>query len=229
MGKWGFELDDDEIADEAAQVPEPEPAGATLSGCDDAGIVTVVVSDNAVDDVWLAEGWRHRIDPRELHACVADAANVAIANGVTAQLDMHRHRPAGPDRELAGHGALTRHDLLRLIDAATTDIERRTQQAAAATVSGDVTIRSRGGHVAVTTAKQQVRHVELDPSWAARARDTEIVAELIDALAAGVDMAPTEAASSSAIDELTALIADPVRTLRRLGLPADSETAGVAR
>lgn len=73
----------------------------------------------------------------------------------------------------------------------------------------------------VTGVGRQVRAVEMDPNWAWRVRDAEIVSELTDALKAFSARAPRaeDLPRSSAIDELTALVADPARTLRRLGMP----------
>jgi len=84
-------------------------------------------------------------------------------------------------------------------------------------------VRSRGGHVRISGVGRQLRQIAIDPTWVWRVRDAEIVSELTEALKAFNARAPRaeNIPRSSAVDELTALVADPTRTLRRLGLPVN--------
>jgi DNA-binding protein YbaB len=215
MARWGFELDD-ERGDEIAV--RREAAGERLTGQDRDKVVTVTVTDTAdVVSVELAAGWKRSVDPRTLQHHVTEALNAATARAVAAQA-----KPAAPESRtgVADHSPLTRYDLMRLIDAVTADIDRMRRHTAR--VTQEVTHESRGGHVRVTGAGQRVRAIAMDTNWVWRVRHGEIASELTDALKAFGARAPRpdDLPRGKAIDELKALVADPARTLRRLGMSA---------
>ncbi|WP_158880727.1 hypothetical protein [Amycolatopsis anabasis] len=219
MARWGFELDDESDYAVAGAVRQE---AAELIGRDRDEVVTITVTDTAdVVSVALADGWKQKVDPRVLQHHVTEAANAATARALAARVESaDLTRPKPPEVTPTGHGQLTRYDLMRLIDAVTADVERLARRAAELT-NRQVAVRSRGGHVRVSGVGRQVRQVAMDPNWAWGARNGEIVSELTDALQAFNAGAPgADVPRGSAIDELTALVADPVRTLRRLGMPA---------
>lgn len=219
MARWGFELEDqhEEERDDRAAVRR-DAAGERLTGQDRDEVVTVTVTDTAdVVSVELATDWKRKVDPRGLRHHVVEAVNAATARALAARAES----PAQPEprARTAEHGALTRYDLMRLIDAVTADTRRVVRYAAR--LNQEVTQSSGGGHVRVTGVGRQVRAVEMDPNWVWRVRDGEIVSELTDALKGFGARAPRPAdvPRGSALDELNALMADPARTLRRLGMP----------
>jgi DNA-binding protein YbaB len=216
MARWGFELDDERGGQVTAR---RRAAGEQLTGQDRDEVVTITVTDTAdVVSVELAAGWKRSVDPRMLQHHVIEAVNAATARAMAARAESGT-RPR-PRTETVDHGPLTRYDLMRLIDAATSDIGRMRQHTARLTQ--EVTHESRGGHVRVTGAGRQVRAVAMDTNWARRVRHSEIAGELTDALKAfgARALRPDDLPRSTAIDELNALVADPARTLRRLGMPA---------
>ncbi|GAB3451682.1 hypothetical protein [Actinophytocola sediminis] len=221
MKQWGFELDDREDDEPDARAAATGRAAAEeLTGQDRDQVVTVTVTDLAdVVSVALAAGWKAKVDPRSLERHVTEAVTAATARALAARVESPA--PPAPSTRTAEHGPLTRADLRRLIDAATADTRQLARHTAR--VTQEVTQSSRGRHVRVTGVGRQVRSVAMDSHWAWRVPDGEIVSELTDALRAFGARAPRagDRPRGSALDELTALVADPARTLRRLGMPID--------
>jgi DNA-binding protein YbaB len=223
MARWGFELDDDELYDDMpASVQQDERAGeaATLTGQDADGVVTVTVTDDGDPvSVALADDWKKKVDPRRLQQHVTEAVTTATARALEARMDSTDVTEPGPlPVQSSGYGRLTTHDLQRLVDAATADIGRLTQLAAERRQPASA--RSRGGHVRVSGVGRRVDQVAVDSNWAWGARTSEITSELTDALTAFTAQAPSgDLPRGTALDQLTALVADPTRMLRRLGMP----------
>jgi DNA-binding protein YbaB len=215
MARWGFELDD-EHGEHGDRVVRRRDAGERLTGQDRGEVVTITVTDTAdVVSVALAAGWKRSVDPRTLQHHVLQALDAATARAMAARAGSG----APPRAETVDHGPLTRYDLTRLIDSATADIDRVRQHTTR--LAQEVTHESRGGHVRVTGAGRRVRAVAMDTNWVSRVRHSEIAGELTDALKAFGARAPRpgDLPRSTALDELHALVADPARTLRRLGMP----------
>lgn len=219
MARWGFELEDDELYDETARSVQQD---ATLTGQDSAGIVTIAVTEDAdVVSVALADDWRKTVDPRRLHQHVTEAVNAATARALEARVastDLTRPKPLTD--QSSGYGRLTTPDLQRLVEAATADLGRLAQRAAERT-DRQVSVRSEGGHVRLSATGRRVHQLAVDSNWAWGARTSEITTELTDALTAFAAQAPRgDLPRGSALDQLTALVSDPTRMLRRLGMPA---------
>ncbi|WP_144312092.1 hypothetical protein [Actinopolyspora erythraea] len=118
----------------------------------------------------------------------------------------------------------------------TEDVQRFAQQRFAQQLSERVDVpssmSSSGGHVSGTGQRGQITEITIDPRWASSARNSEIESELTDLLrrlkSADSPGELAQGPSSSNIDELNALVSDPQRFLRRLGLtpPARTDTNG---
>ncbi|GAA0634216.1 hypothetical protein GCM10010174_64640 [Kutzneria viridogrisea] len=216
--RWGFE-DAEDWEYDSGRAAEPS-AEQPLTGADPAGVVTVTVSPTAeVRSVRLTPGWRGTVDPRSLHSAVLAAANTASIRALAAQAEQE---PPPPQHTPAPPPPLTSpEDLARLIDAAAADLDGFTRQLSAV-VDHPVPAHSGGGHVRGSAQRGRVLSLELDADWAAVARDSEIESELVEVLRLlrGLSV-PGESAqtpTSPAITELTALVSDPQRLLRGLGL-----------
>lgn len=225
--RWGFEEDD-----EWDVVNAPVEAGSEgedlLRGMDSDEVVTVAVTENLnVRSVVLAPDWRSATDPRDLHSHVLAAMNAATMHVLARQVErvgsgsfspVTGAPPATSDQSTE-ETPITKEDAMRLVDAATSDLERfmSTVSAIADTV---ISVESAGGHVTVSGRKRQLREVTIEADWAARVRPTEIEAELLDVLhrfGAESDLGElARGPRSSAISELQSLAADPRALVRRI-------------
>lgn len=226
--RWGFEEDDEwDVVDESA---EPVSDGDDfLRGTDPDGIVTVAVTENAeVRSVMLTPDWKSAVDPRGLHSHVVAAMNAATMQALARQVE----RAGLSDSSSPGTGAppatsdrlteetpITKEDAMRLVDAATADLERFMSRASTI-ADAVISIESAGGHVMVSGRQRQVREVTIDADWAGRVRPTEIEAELLDVLrrfGAESDLGElAQGPRSPAITELQNLAADPHALVRRI-------------
>lgn len=231
--RWGFEEAEDwERDDQPGQTDPAAQPEETLVGQDAHRVIEVVVSQGAdVVAVRLAPSWRQMVDPRALHTSVLSAANAAtmaaLARSVE-QVDL-MPGPAPPEEPAADESALTGQDVGRLLDAVDAELRQFIRQLSAV-VDQPAEVSSSGGHVHGSAQRGQVLALELDSTWASRARHTEIEAELVEVLR-GLHYAstPRELAvgpSGTAISELMGLAADPRRLMRRLGMPAEGESNG---
>ncbi|MGH3451769.1 MAG: hypothetical protein ACRDQW_13790 [Haloechinothrix sp.] len=228
--RWGFEEDDewdDQNGDESTAVTD-EP----LTGQDRDHIVTVAVND-AAEVVWvsLARDWKSSVDPRGLHTNVLAAMNAATMHALAKQveqIDMTGQPPVGTGtpsatsdhrEELGDNTPITKEDAIRLVDAASADLERYLAQASAI-IDVSVTTTSAGGHVSVSGRQRQVLDVSIDASWAGSVRYSEIESELLDALTSFSTQSSlgelAQGPQSSAITELMTLASDPQALVRRI-------------
>lgn len=226
--RWGFEQDDE--WDDANHDESTTETDETLTGQDLDEIVTVGVNDVAeVVSVRLAGDWKSSVDPRGLHANVLAAMNAATMQALSKQLNEVDMTGAS-----AGTGSppvTSQHDerpeetpitpeyAMRLVEAASADLERYLTQAVAI-ADASVTTTSAGGHVSVSGRQRRVFEVSIDANWATGARHTEIESELRDALTGFSARSSlgdiAEGPRSSAITELTALTSDPEALVRRI-------------
>lgn len=225
-GRWGFEdLDDREYEEisgprSGGRPGETEP---TVPGQDRDGVVTVHITPNGeVASVHLDTEWKRAVDPRALGTSVLTAANTATAAAMVAQ--MHRideQPPPAPAAAGIDRTPLTRQDVNRLLDAVTADLGRFTRQISES-ADRRVSAESAGRHVSGTAQRGQVLEVSVDPGWAARSRTAEIESELAEVLRElrrrSVPGELAQGLQSSAIAELSALVADPATLLSRLRL-----------
>ncbi|MBB5960385.1 DNA-binding protein YbaB [Saccharothrix tamanrassetensis] len=207
--RFGFEEDDEQAA------PAPRPTAAPgVTGQDTMHTVTVAVDPDAnVLSVSLAPDWRRRSDLRLLHRAVTEAANAATAAALAERIG--ERAPATPPTPADDLSPIRPADALRLLKAVTADVReynRRTTE----TANRPQRAESRGGHVVATARRGRLIDVTLDHNWLNAARDTEITAELREALAR-VRTAP-EDLHSPAVTELQTLLADQDALLRRVGL-----------
>ncbi len=227
--RWGFEEDDewdDQNVDESTtETDQP------LTGQDRDGIVTVAVNDAAeVVSVSLARDWKSSVDPRGLHANVLAAMNAATMQALAKQveqIDMTGQPSAGTGtpratserRQGLDDTPITKEDAIRLVDAATADLERYLAQASAI-IDASVTTTSAGGHVSVSGRQRQVLDVSIDVSWAGSVRYSEIESELLDALTGFSARSSlgelAQGPQSAAITELMTLASDPQALVRRI-------------
>ncbi|OXM54294.1 YbaB/EbfC family nucleoid-associated protein [Amycolatopsis alba] len=227
--RWAFEeeleRDDDPPRSSAA---EQVPAEDRISGQDQDGVVTVVVSPDAdVLSVILAPEWKQSVDPRGLHSAVTAAANAATIAALGRQVDdVARNPPPMPTfgatpASNADESPLGTQDMLRLVEAATAELAQFTQRATAV-VDRRITAGSRGGHVHGTVVNGQIVAMEIDPSWVAQVRTGESESEILDVLRqlrkAAVPLGLADGPQGPAIAEIMGLLFDPHRMARRVGL-----------
>lgn len=228
-GRWGFEEAEDWEYDRPGPPPEePLAADDQIIGQDPDAVVTVTVSPTAdVLAVTLARTWKNSVDPRGLHASVLTAANTATIAALARQVeDVERTPPAIPTfgaehADLTNETPLSTEDMLRLADAAMTELAQFTEQATAI-VDRRITAESAGGHVHASMTNGQLVGVELDPSWAARVPSAEIESEIFDVLRhlhrVGSPPGLADGPQGPAIAEIMGLLFDPHRMARRVGL-----------
>ncbi|MBV9843704.1 MAG: YbaB/EbfC family nucleoid-associated protein [Kutzneria sp.] len=227
--RWGFDEADDWEADGAASARGADAdTQDVVTGTDPDTVVTVTLTPAAeVVSVKLAADWRRSVDPRALDASVLAAVNAATMRALARQVEavppVAEVRPPAPSTPGgADEPPLTRQDVLRLVDAVSTDL-RRFSERISPVVDHPVSAESAGGHVTATASRGRVIGLSLDPGWVGSVRDSEIESELLDVLRQLHDKStPAELTAgprSSAIAELTALASDPQRFLARLGLP----------
>ncbi|MFI6303452.1 hypothetical protein ACIBCH_16385 [Amycolatopsis thailandensis] len=227
--RWAFEeeleRDDDPPRSSAAEQVSDEDR---ISGRDPDGVVTVVVSPEAdVLSVVLSSEWKQSVDPRGLHSAVTAAANAATIAALGRQMDdVARNPPPMPTfgatpASNADESPLGTQDMLRLVEAATAELEQFTQRAATV-VDRRITAESRGGHVDGTMANGQIVAMEIDPAWVAQVRAGEIESEILDVLRqlreAGTPPGLADGPQGPAIAEIMGLLFDPHRMARRVGL-----------
>jgi DNA-binding protein YbaB len=230
--RWGFEEDDGWDEDERNEDHPVVEDNELLAGQDPDRILTVRVTDMAeVRSVALDRDWKNSVDPRGVHVNVLAAMNAATMQALAKQVeqtDMSGRSTVGfgaapPGSEAGGSTAddtpITQEDAIRLVDAATADLERYLSQAisiAHAVISAE----SSGGHITVSGRQRQIRDVSIDTDWVARARRSEIESELLDVLTSfGAKSSFGELAQgpqSSAVTELVNLAADPQALVRRI-------------
>ncbi|GAA1030183.1 MULTISPECIES: hypothetical protein [Amycolatopsis] len=235
-GRWGFEEAEDWEYEQSARAEEPVPDEDRLVGRDPDRIISVTVSPGAeVLAVAVDRDWTRAVDPRGLHSSVVAAANAATMAALARQVeDVQRNPPAPPDfggsqSRSADESPLSPDDMLRLVDAATSEMNRFTEQAAAV-VDRRLTAESAGGHLSGAAINGQVVDISIDPTWAGSVRSTEIASEIKDVLQQlHVATTPPEIINGpqgSAIAEIMGMLYDPQRLSRRVGLlpPLNGET-----
>jgi len=243
--RWGFEEGDE--WDEVPRGREQPPSGPVeeLTGSDQDSAVTVVVGpDAAVLQVRADPDWRRSVDPRALRHSVLAAANNATMRALAAQVDAQTEaqveaqvearpavtaQPPAPPAMPADETPLTSHDIRRLLDAVTMELDAVTGPLAAV-ADRRITATSGGRHVSAAALRGQVVDVTVDANWAASARPETIESELLDVLGrlrrdGDTGELAARLHGSSAIAELNALAADPQALLRRIGLlPRNEES-----
>lgn len=228
--RWGFEdLDDWEYTaldgrrSAGRQQAEQQPAepAETVAGQDPDAVLSVHMTlDGDIASVGLVTDWKQSVDPRGLGRSVLAAANAATANAMVAQMHRIDEPPPDPAPQDVDLTPLTRHDVGRLLDAVTADLEQFTRRVAEIT-DRRFSAESGGRHVSGTARSGQVLEVSVDPAWAARSRTSEIELEIVDVLRQlRRGSTPGELAQrgpqTSAIAELGALVADPAALFDRL-------------
>lgn len=212
-------------------VPNSDPPKATeadddAASPDDGPAVTVSVTEvGAVTSVVLAASWRRSVDPRELHSEVLSAANSAMMQALANQVGQAEQTQgastSGAPTGIPDTSPLSKHDVLRLVDAVSADLNRFTEQLSTR-VEQTVSAESSGGHVRGSAQRGQILDVWIDSRWASSARNSEIELELTDVLKRlGELSSPGDmmhGPQSQAINELRALASDPQLFLRRVGL-----------
>jgi hypothetical protein len=196
--RWGFEEydEDDDYAEGHDHLASPGPGGGDASdevirrsGPD--GLVEIAVNDEGVPvSVALAQDWKASVRPHELHASVTEAYQAATVTAALAEHDEagFNDRSGGvlpSDDELAAFtmddSPLTARDINRLVSGVAADAQsladRMTEYA-----RQRAEVESGGGHVRIAGESGQVGQLVLDPRWASGARNSEIEAELLDAL-----------------------------------------------
>lgn len=234
--RWGFEEAEDWEYEQPAQDEKPVPDDERLVGRDPDRIVSVTVSPNAeVLSVVLDRDWTRTVDPRGLHTHVLAAANAATIAALAFQIEaVQRHPPTastfGGRADLADESRLSPDDMLRLVDAATTEMTRFTEQAAMV-IDRRIAATSAGGHLSGSSINGQVVDISIDPSWAGSVRSTEIASEIADVLrqlhAATARSEIVNGPQGPAIAEIMGMLYDPQRLSRRVGLapPLNGEEA----
>ncbi|WP_245788695.1 hypothetical protein [Amycolatopsis marina] len=179
----------------------------------------------------LSPQWHQVVDSRQLHVSVLSAANAATTKALARSVEQtDRTAPAVPLQEVTeDESALTTQDVERLLDAVDAELGRFTARLSAI-VDQPVQVRSSGGHVQGSAQRGHVLTLDIDGAWSGRARHTEIETELVEVLR-GLHEASTPGdmaagPSGNAISELMVLAADPQRLLRRLGMPAATDSNG---
>jgi len=227
--RWAFEdeLEQDDDPPKSS-LTDPVPEEDRISGQDQDGVVTVVVSPEAdVLSVLLARDWKQSVDPRGLHGAVVAAANAAIIAALARQADEVARNPPPMPTYGASPAATTdesplgTQDMLRLVEAATAELAQFSQRAAEV-ADHPITSESRGGHVRGTVVNGQIVAMEIDPSWVAQVRAGEIESEVLDVLRrlreASVPSGLADGPQGPAIAEIMGLLFDPHRMARRVGL-----------
>ncbi|MER6993218.1 hypothetical protein ABT337_28850 [Saccharopolyspora hirsuta] len=230
--EWESEYDPLSEFEDFEDLNDPAPADSSPArDADDAAspegpAVTVHVTDaGAVTSVVLAADWERSVDPRELGAAVLSAFTNATVQVLANQAEHAEQTPsvvrAGTPADLPDSSPLSKEDVLRLVDAASADLQQFTEQLSAR-ADRTVSVDSSGGHVRGSARSGQVLDVRVDANWAASARNSEIELELTEVLKQlGDQSSPGELAHgprSRAIDELHSLASDPQLFLRRIGL-----------
>lgn len=240
-GRWGFEEAEDWEYEQPSRAEEPVPDEDRLVGQDPEQIVSVTVSPDAeVLAVAVDRDWTRAVDPRGLHANVLAAANAATMAALARQIEkVQQNPPAPPDfggsqSESADESPLSPDDMLRLVDAATSELNRFAEQAAAV-VDRRITAESAGGHLSGSAINGQVVDISIDPAWAGSVRSTEIASEIKDVLqqlhTASTPSEVLNGPQGPAIAEIMGMLYDPRRLSRRVGLlpPLTGENDGGRR
>jgi hypothetical protein len=230
---WAFEAEIDLWDDGERPTPPPddEPDRTDLAGQDPDSVVTVVVSpEGAVERVRLAQDWKSRVDPRGLNTNVLSAANAATAQALLAQTRLRREDPpatALPDSTRTDETPLAAQDVLRLADAVAAELDEISTRLMAA--DRPVSAKSSGGHVEGTAQGGRYLGLELDPTWATIARNTEVEGELTEVLRAlHRASVPTEQPGrrqGEATTELLSMVHDPDRLIRRVSASLSARPA----
>lgn len=205
----------------------------TLAGQDASGAVAVNVTPAGdVVSVQLASGWKDIIEPHSLNAGVLSAANAATAQALTKKMEGFdpedtpsnvADRAGAPTSAEDGgdESRITAEDAIRLVDAVTADLQDFIHQVSAIT-DELAHAESSGGHVAASGRGGQITAVEVDQKWAGSARDTEIESEIVDVLAKIQERSSlgelANGPRSGNIAEITSLVGDPQKLMRRVGL-----------
>lgn len=241
MKSWGFEDYDDEpvevqrtFSDDDGGAGAPE-VDAALRAVDSADVVGVGVDEaGQFVSVTLWPQWKTRVDPRQLHTHVTEAANAVLAQSIEKQAEEalsspHELEPAPTSTET---GPLSAKDARRLIDTAMADINAFVAKIPDIGPAAEATAHGAGGHVTVAGVPTAISRIEIDHDYAYNASITELQAELLSALvrfAAAAEQGPeSPKLESPALTEINALFANPEQTLRRLGLPTPDETVEVS-
>lgn len=229
--RWGFEEAEDSEYERSGGESAPAPT-ETLIGEDADTVVQVVVSPDAdVVAVRLSPRWRQLAEPQALHNKVVAAANAATMSALARSVELADLPAAAalPEGTSTDESALTARDVRRLLDAV--DAELRDFSARlSAIVDRPARVRSSGGHVQGSAQRGHVLAVDVDSAWAGRARHTEIESELLEVLQrlheASTPREMVGGPKGAALSELMELATDPVRLMRRLGMPAGTGTTG---
>ncbi|WP_139235140.1 hypothetical protein [Actinopolyspora lacussalsi] len=218
------QYEDQDIRDTA------EGSANVLTGRDASGVVTVeVMSDGDVVAVRLASGWKGSVEPHSLNSVVLEAANAATAQALSQKMEGFDPEAAVAGSSVRSESAeptadeshITSEDAMRLLDAVTADLNDFMRQVSA--VADQPThVDSSGGHVTASGQRGQLLSVEINPQWAGSARESEIEAEITEALKrVNKKSSLGELANgpqSRNIAELNALVRDPQALMRRVGL-----------
>jgi hypothetical protein len=208
------------MADERGNMEEDQGRAAVTVLVDERGVVT---------DVGIPAGWHRAMRPRELGPALLAAANTAIANRVAEQVELvdlddpapvftTRDAPSAdgdPTSAVAEDLVTEVLDLFSRYDAELATYAAQVRAATTTTNRGE----SGSGRVVVMFASGQVSAVDIDTTWAAGARHTEIRSEVLSAFQA----AQRQARSATiplppSIARLQELASDPQALSRQLGL-----------
>ncbi|WP_243769729.1 hypothetical protein [Amycolatopsis acidicola] len=192
-------------------------------------VVEVMVTREArVAAVRLSPSWRQSVDPRALHTSVLSAANAATMRALAQSVEQTASAlPVAAPQPTVDESPLTNQDVQRLLDSVSAELDQFTERLSAV-VDQPVQVRSSGGHVQGSARAGQVLTLDIDSTWAAQARVSEVETELVEVLRGlhdsstpgGLAAGPT----GSAISELMTLAGDPQRLMRRLGMPVPTDT-----
>lgn len=218
------QYDDQDIGDTA------EGRTDVLTGRDTSGVVTVDVTvDGDVVAVHLASGWKGTVEPHSLNGAILAAANAATAQALSHKMEGFDPEAAatdpiaqpGPAEPSADESRITAEDAMRLLDAVTADLNDFMRQVSAVT-DQPARADSSGGHVMASGQRGQIMSVEVDQQWAGSARESEIEAEVTEALKRVNEKSSlgelANGPQSRNIAELNALVSDPQALMRRVGL-----------
>ncbi|WP_460956808.1 hypothetical protein [Parasphingorhabdus pacifica] len=228
MDDWVLNEDDERAAWE-----EPEPDKTSdidsadedaLTGQDAGGNVTVYVTESAeVVTVKLADDWKRLVESGAFDACVVEAANAATMHALANRLETGEGASSAteqPEPDVSHYG---KNDVARVLDAVTADLQNFSQRMSAV-VDQPASASSSGGHVNGSAQRGKILTVSTDGDWLVSVRKSEIEGEILDVLQdLGKQISPGELAegpSSPAISELNALVRDPQKLLRAVGLPS---------
>ncbi len=191
--------------------------------------ITVRVDEHGVvSDVVIPRDWRESVQPRELGPAIVAAANEAVAQRVAeqaAQFDLDDPQPhfvtreapsanGDPDSPVAENLVNEVMQLFANYDSELAAYTAQLRASAKTTSHGE----SGGQRVTVGFTNGQVSSVDIDSTWAANARHTEIRAEVLSAFRAARPKPAAAVPLPPSIARLAELASDPHALSRQLGL-----------